>query len=265
MVLVAAFQAIPAKTFKERKEQIASIFKKADANNIQFLLFPEGFLTGYYEDQEKAFANALEVSSHEFQNWLSEIEHFQTTAIIGFTEKEGKDLFDSAAIVEKGKLLGVQRKHYLYHNYFTQGSTFSVFQSKGVLFGVTICLDSNYFDPARLLALQGAQILFSPMCNKVSPDHPFAKRPPYYSHLIARAHENRCWVVTADWVWPNDGALVSPGHSVVYDPDGREILRSHEGEEDFLLIDIPHDRLFQEKGRRVYGSHILAEQIRGFG
>ena len=126
---------------------------------------------------------------------------------------------------------------------------------------MAICLDANYFEPARILALQGASILFIPMCNKVPPDHPYAERPPYYSHFVARAHENRCWLVGADWVWPYDGKIVCPGHSAIYDPDGREITRSGNGEQHLIAADIPDDRLFHEKGKRVHGSAILAQEM----
>ena len=99
------------------------------------------------------------------------------------------------------------------------------------------------------------------MCNRVPLDHPYAKRPAYYSQFVARSFENRCWLVSADWICPQDGASVCPGHSVIYDPDGREVARSREGEEQLLIFDIPLNRLLQEKGRRVYGSFPLAQEV----
>ena len=126
------------------------------------------------------------MQSQAFEEWLIEFKNFNTTVIVGFNERQHGDIFDSAAIIEAGKLLGIQRKHHLYHKYFTSGSSFSVFESKGVSFGVTICLDTSYFEPSRILAFQGAVILFAPMCNLVSLSHPYAKRPPYYSQFVAR-------------------------------------------------------------------------------
>ena len=249
MIKVAAGQYTPASEIKERKAQVNNILENATAEGIDFLCLPEGFLTGYYSQEDLARKNSLEVGGKDFTEWLEVFRNCTST------------IFDSAAIIENGNLLGVQRKHYLYHNYFTSGSSFSPFSSKGITFGVVICLDTNYFEPARILALQGASILFSPMCNKVSLDHPYAKRPSYYSHLIARSHENRSWLISADWVWTNDGTSVCPGHSVIYDPDGREITRSQEGKEQLITAEIPLSHLFHEKGLRVHGSHELARQI----
>lgn len=261
MIRVAAYQATPKATFDARKEQIHDALQKADYEKIDFVCFPEGFLTGYYAQESLARKSSLEVSENIFKDFLYEIRHYLVTIIIGFNEREGDRVFDSAAVIEKGNLLGIQRKHYLYHNYFTSSDQFSVFHSKGITFGVVICLDTNYFEPSRLLALQGATILFTPMCNKVPLNHPFTHRPPHYSQFVARTHENRCWLVGADWVWPSDGIESCPGHSAIYDPDGCEIARSIENKQHFISADIPVNRLFAEKGRRMHGSPILKEQM----
>lgn len=264
MIRVAAIQAAPAVDIETRKTQIHSILSKADEELIDFVCFPEGFLTGYYADEMSAKKNSLEVHAIFFQEWLSVLARYRSTIIIGFNELERGLLYDSVAAIENGKLLGVQRKHYLYHEYFTPGTDFSPMFSKEVSFGIIVCLDSNYFEPSRLLSLRGATILFCPMCNKVPAEHPYATRPPYYSQFVARSHENRCWLIAADWVWAYDGENICPGHSCIYDPDGQEITRSIDGKEDLLIIDIPRERLFQEKGRRVYGSPSLAENFPHF-
>jgi predicted amidohydrolase len=261
MVKVAACQIQPASTVDARKEQMHTWLSKAEAEGADFVCFPEGFLTGYYAEVALARKNSLAVKDAAFKEWLEITAEFSSTVIVGFNEQEGEHLFDSCAIFEQGKLLGVQRKHYLYHNYFTSGTSFSALQSKGITFGIVICLDTNYFEPARLLALQGATILFSPMCNRVALDHPYATRPNYYSHFVARSFENRCWLVTADWIWPNDGTSIAPGHSVIYNHDGQEVDRSKALEEQLLLHDIPTSQLLHEKGRRVHGSPLLAQEL----
>lgn len=261
MIRVAAFQATPKNSIEERLHQIFAALELADQQQIDFLCFPEGFLTGYYAEREQAEQTAIQKDSAFFNDFLNQVAPFKVTFIIGFNEQQGDHIFDSAAAIEKGTLLGIQRKHFLYHNYFTSGDHFTVFQSKGITFGVVICLDTNYFEPSRLLALQGASILFSPMCNKVPLNHPFTNKPPYYSHFVARTHENRCWLVGADWIWPNDGLIYCPGHSAIYDPDGREITRSQEGMEQLIVADIPMDRMFHEKGRRMHGSPALAQKM----
>lgn len=261
MIRVSAYQTTPGATPAAKKAQLHAILSRADRECIDFVCFPEGFLTGYYENKSQAWENSLEVAGVLFQEWLAEFSPYRATVLVGFNERDGDYLFDSVAVIESCKLLGIQRKHYVYHNYFTPGSSYTAFWSKGIPFGIIICRDSNYFEPARLLALQDATILFCPACNKVPVQHPWAKRPPYYSQFVARAHENRCWLVAADWIWTDDGEIVCPGHSAIYDPDGREIARTGEGVEELLIVDIPKERLFQEKGQRVRGSPALQAKL----
>lgn len=259
MVRIATCQLLPSSDINNRKVQMNYMLQKAENERIDFICFPECFLTGYYAERELAYINSIEAKA--LNEWLDAVKNYSSTIIVGFTEREGDKLFNSAVIIENGKIIGIQRKHYLYYNYFSSGISFRSFQSKGITFGVVICLDTNYFEPSRLLALQGATILFSPMCNRVPLGHRFSKRPSYYSHLVSRSFENRCWLVTSDWVWPNDGTSICPGHSLIYDPDGKEILRSQDGKEQLVVLEIDSGRLFKEKGQRVYGSPLLTQKM----
>lgn len=253
-VRVGAYQANPNQS---PKEKLIQILKKAEKDEIDFLCLPEGFLTGYYSNLEEALTHSLTIE--DLNQWVEMTEPYSTTLIVGFNERQGYKLYDSAAIIENGKLIGIQRKHYLYHSYFTPADQFQSFISKGITFGVTICLDTNYFEPTRLLALQGATLIFSPQCNKVEKNHPYSERPSYFSHLVARAHENRCWIVTADW-HEND-SLVCPGSTVIYDPEGKEIKRSTPFQDDLIVHDIPLDLLHTQKGRRLHGSPQLQKIV----
>jgi predicted amidohydrolase len=263
MIRAAACQIQPEERFEKRLAQAAEVLHEAGKQHIDFLCFPEGFLTGYYSNKAQAEANSLKPSDPIFHEFVLSTAPFSTTFMMGFNEKDGDYLYDSVAVIEKGSLLGIQRKHYLYHPYFTASSTYRTFVSKGITFGCIICLDSNYFEPARLLALQGATILFCPMCNKVPLDHRYAVKPLYYSQFVARSFENRCWLIGADWAYPSDGELVCPGHSVIYDPDGQEINRSASFQNALLVVDIPRERLMHEKGLRVHGSKLLNTQLAG--
>lgn len=112
MIRVAAYQVTPKPTLDARKKQIHNALQKADCGNINFICFPEGFLTGYYSQESLARKSSLKVGESVFKDFLSEISHYQSTVIIGFNERDGNEIFDSAAVIEKGNLLGVQRKHY---------------------------------------------------------------------------------------------------------------------------------------------------------
>ena len=219
---ISTCQLMPAFDIDDRKNQFRTLLKMTVCDRIDFLCLPEGFLTGYYSEENLA-EKCVRDKGETFCILARNDQGVLVTVIVGFNEASGDDLFDSAAVIENGQLIGIQRKHYLYHDYFSSGIDFHPFQTKGVTFGILICLDTIYFEPARLLALKGACLLFSPMCNKVSVNHPYAERPPYYSHFVARSFENRCWLITSDWIWPNDSTYICPGHTVIYNPEGQEM------------------------------------------
>ena len=108
MVRIAAYQATPGDTLETHKRQINDILFKAENGKIDFLCLPEGFLTGYYADEESARKNCIKTDSAIFHEWLTEISSYQTTLIIGFNEQDGNHIFDSVAVIERGNLLGVQ-------------------------------------------------------------------------------------------------------------------------------------------------------------
>ncbi len=121
-IRVRAYQANPGFSTHERIQHSLEALKKADDQQLDFLCFPEGFITGYYAEKEQAERTAIAITDSDFQDFLKQSASFKVTFIIGFNEKAKDKIFDSAAVIEKGKLLGVERKHYLYHNYFTRWS-----------------------------------------------------------------------------------------------------------------------------------------------
>ncbi|OJU81764.1 MAG: hypothetical protein BGO10_07715 [Chlamydia sp. 32-24] len=255
MITIATVQTTPKVTLQNRMKQLENLLK--DLDGVDFICLPEGFLTGYYDNITQAKQTALECKSALFQEWLSIFSKFNGVVIVGFNEIDNLQLFDSVAVIKAGNLLGIQRKHYIYYDYFTSGADFKCFKINNVSFGIVICRDSLFIEPSRIVALQGASILFSPMCNKVANTHPYSKRPNYYSHFVARSFENQCWFITADWYWPDDGKECCPGHTVIYNPSGQEICRSQENQEDRLIIRIPQDELISKKGLRVIGTNTL--------
>lgn len=231
--------------------QLHQIMSRAD---VDIICFPECFLTGYFTNETEAREHSLDPSG--LQGICNQLSQYSATIVVGFNERAGSKLFNSVAVIEKGKLLGIQRKHYLYHSYFSPGGDYQTFTSRGIAFGIIICLDAIYLEPARILGLRGADLIFCPMSNKVPISHPYATRPNYYSHFVARSFENRCWFVSSDATWPNDGEMICPGHSCIYSPNGVEMARSQAFQEELLIHDIEPST---SKGRRVLGSPILQD------
>src|SRR5277367_1572346 len=104
MVKIASCQLAPSSEIKDRKSQINDILLKCETECMDFICFPEGFLTGYYAEEDIARKHSLEIGEAAFAEWLELFRISTATIIIGFNEREGSHIFDSAAIIENGKL-----------------------------------------------------------------------------------------------------------------------------------------------------------------
>jgi len=163
------------------------------------------------------------------------------TAIVGFTElAPGGLLYNSAAVLHEGAIAGIYRKHHpaIRRSVYQAGSEAPVFRIGGLVFGIVICNDSNFPEPAANMASQGAKVLFVPSNNalplaRASVDLIAASRDADR----ARAIGNRMWVVRAD-VAGRTGGLVSYGSSGVVNPDGEIVASAPMLAEHLLIVDL---------------------------
>src|SRR5689334_13073478 len=141
--------------------------ERADRERVDVVCFPECFLTGYPDAEDRARRTAFAVDGPPMLTLLDRTARFQATYVVGFNELRGADLYNTAAVIHKGHLLGTYSKCSAYQRFHKQGRTFPVFERNGVKFGVIICADGGYIEPARILALKGARIIFAPHFNSI--------------------------------------------------------------------------------------------------
>ena len=123
-------------------------------------------------------------------------------------ERDGNAVYNTAVLIgRKGELVGKYRKVYLPYDEpddgVTPGTEYPVFDTDFGRVGMMICWDSAYADPARALALKGAEILLMPIWDGIQ------------TVVKARGMENGVFLVTSSYGDP----------SFVQDPMG-EILAS---------------------------------------
>jgi predicted amidohydrolase len=169
---------------------------------------------------------------------------FNATAIVGFNEVRGKDLYNTAAVIQKGHILGTYSKCSAYQPFHKQGRDFPIFERSGVKFGVVICSDGGYIEPARILALKGAKVILAPHYNYITKEHLLTHFQEVRGDHIARAVENRVYFLRGNNVCLGkdpgitryDG--VGYGDSYIVDPYGEIVVRSRRLREDFIFADI---------------------------
>lgn len=215
--------------------------ERADREGAEIVSFPECCLTGYPDSEEIARRDAFTADSTSMMRLLDATSRFEATAIVGFNELRGKDLYNTAAVVHKGHLLGVYSKCSAYQRFHKQGRAFPIFERGGTKFGVIICADGGYIEPARILALQGAQIVFAPHYNYIGKEGLLGHFMHVRADHVARAVENRIYFVRGNNVSLGKDAGIEKydgvgyGDSYVVDPLGEMLVRTRRHVEDFLI------------------------------
>lgn len=107
--------------------------------------------------------------------------------------QNNKSNFTSTQVMDStGEMLGLYRKSHIpdgpgYQEkyYFAPGDTgFKVFQTSFCKIGVGICWDQWFSEPARCMALQGAEILFYPTAIGSEPQDPLIDSSAHWERAM---------------------------------------------------------------------------------
>lgn len=172
-VIVAAIQMQCCEEVTENINTAERLVCQAAEQGANVVLLPELFERPYFCQQRR----------YDFYEYAKSVEendavcHFQKMSEklnlvmpISFYERDGNVLYNSIAMLDCGKLLGVYRKthipddHYYQEKfYFTPGHTgFRVWETSFGKIGVGICWDQWFPETARCLALGGAEMILYP-------------------------------------------------------------------------------------------------------
>lgn len=256
--------------FDANLAKVVKGLEQADRDRVDIVCFPECFLTGYPDQEETARAGAFTIDSPQIMQVLDRSARFEAAFIVGFNELRGDNLYNTAIVAHKGHLLGKYSKCSAYMKFHKQGREFPVFEHKGVKFGVVICSDGGYIEPTRLLALQGAKIVFAPHFNYIGKEGLIAHFMHVRADHTARAVENVVYFVRGNNVSLGKEECIERyegvgyGDSYIIDPWGEMLVRSRRHREDFIFVDI--DPAVQDKawgvGKSLWSAREFGEQLR---
>jgi len=233
--------------FEGNTRRIVRTIDKARSLGVDLLSFPELATCGYPPED-------LLLKPHFIQENLKALERIVLssagiTVVVGFVDSEG-DIYNAAAIVHDGRLIGVYRKMYLpnygvfdENRYFRAGDKCPVYVIAGVGVGISICEDIWYeAGPATIQAHAGAEVILN---ISASPYH-VGKRDSRERMLATRASDNLAIVAYNNLVGGQD-ELVFDGDSVVFDERGRLMCRGRQFEEDLVVADLDIESVFRTR------------------
>ena len=232
-VRVAAAQTGPVVTRDMEKGVAAAceLVEQAAAQDAEIICFSELFLTPFFPnrltpDYESFF---LELPSPVTDPLFAIARDKHIAMIFPYGERSGRAFYNAALVVDAdGRQLGTYRKTHIpailpstlgggtgsYEKfYFSPGRELPVFEMGGpsrppislsVKIGIQICYDRKFPEGSRALALDGAQILFMPICAATYGETTL-RGNTWELPLQARAYENGVFVVAVNRAGDEDG------------------------------------------------------------
>lgn len=210
-VRIAAINLRPHDTHSadESVGQFLETIQKAVPSGTDVILLPEGITivgTG------KLYSQVAESLPGPTTERLAKVARIKRAYIAaGIFEREGAAIYNTAVLIDRaGNLIGKYRKVYLpreeIEGGLTPGSDYPVFRTDFGKVGLMVCWDVQYADPARALALRGAEMILMPIWGG---NQTLGK---------ARAIENRVFLISSGYDYP----------TAILDPDGELLAIARE-------------------------------------
>lgn len=249
-------------------EQADALIAQAKKQGANIILLPELFKAPYFCQTEdyNHFALAETVEDSTLIKHYQEIaKKYDVVLPISFFEKAGNCYFNSLVVIDAdGKVIDLYRKSHIptgqcYEEkfYFTPGDTgFKTFKTKYGVIGVGICWDQWFPEAARIMALQGAEMLFYPTAIGSEPVLPKDSKAHWQNVMCGHAGANIMPVIASNRFGEEkqDGSSMTFfGSSFIADEYGNVIEEMDRTSTGVRVVEFDLEKIAQEReGWGVY-------------
>jgi predicted amidohydrolase len=209
-------------------QKIKSLAQGAARREADVVCFPELATTGYALNRSwRKLAETVPGPTSDALGRTASEHGFYLICGIDELDSKGDRIYDSSVLFDpNGNVVGVYRKAHLWANeqkFFTPGNSFPTFRTRFGRIGLGICYDLEFPEPARIMALGGAGIVF------FSSAQPKPMQAMIDAFVRSRAAENSIFACHSNRVG-REGRLVYFGQSQIVSPTCRPLARMSEAE-----------------------------------
>ncbi|MBU1852608.1 MAG: NAD+ synthase [Candidatus Omnitrophica bacterium] len=223
-------------------EKILFCMGQAVHNNADLIIFPELAVTGYPPEDLLLRPNFIKENLRCIDKIRILTEDI--IAIVGFVDRKGNSIYNSAAVISNRKIFYIYHKMHLPNygvfdekRYFVPGDSNRVLKTKGFSFVVNICED--IWNPADYIAERSMHSAHF-MVNISASPYCMGKIKERQRVLIGKANRLKIPVLYCNLIGGQD-ELVFDGRSLIFDKRGKLIAKAKAFEEDLLMVDLPID------------------------
>lgn len=237
---VAACQILTYPDVRQSAEKIVAWVRRASADGVDVVAFPEAGLCGYVSDKEYwGKASPADFAAGE-EAVVEASRELDIAVVLGTVHWEEGVLLNSLLAIDKGgRVRGRYAKTHLAESWPRPGRTLPVYELAGVPCCFIVCHDVRYPELVRLPVIAGARICW--FCSNESGLLREDKLSAYRAMPIARATENGVFVVMANAPADADDLhrpSQSHGNSKVIHPDGNVLREAGHFEETLVSCSI---------------------------
>jgi len=156
-------------------------------------------------------------------------------------ERSGGRLYNSAVVLEHGRVTGVYQKTHLTsgETLLGTGDEYPVFEVKGLRYGINICYDTQFADAAARVAGQGARVLLVPAQNMLRRQAAETWKHRHNEIRAERVRETGMWLVSADVTGERGDTHVGFGPTSVLNPASDVVVQVPLMETGMVIAEVP--------------------------
>ena len=230
------------------------LIERAGEQGVQILCLQEIFNTPYFcpGQDPKWYASAQPIPNATTDLMAHYAQKYEMVIIVPIYEREQSGVLYNTAVVfdADGSMLGKYRKNHVpqtsgfYEKFFFKPGNlgYPVFQTKYCKIGVYICYDRHFPDGARILGLNGAEIVYNPSAT-VAGLSQYLWKLEQPAHAAANGYFMGCINrvgVEAPW---NIGKFY--GSSYFVNPRGEIFAQASEDRDELLVAEFDLDMIDQ--------------------
>jgi predicted amidohydrolase len=212
-VRVATTRVIAANpaTIAANVQRMADMLEKVGPEKPDIVLLSENLNT---RGVKLSLAEKAETIPGPFTEMLAaKAKKFGMHVITTLPERDGKLFRNTAVWIDRtGRIAGKYHKVHLtineMENGLTPGSEYPVFETDFGRIGIVTCWDNWFAEPARILRLRGAEMIFMPLAGDGEAGH----WNPVWS---ARAIDNGVYLITSSTVGETESRIINPQGEIV--------------------------------------------------
>jgi predicted amidohydrolase len=237
--------------------KVEAALERLAKQGVQLVVLPEMWSAGY--DYKRLARHASE-TPRVIDRLMQKAAEYSLVVIGSLPEQVESHIYNTAYVVDKGKLVGRYRKLHMFSTmgedrFLSPGDKTLVVSTSAGRIGVAVCYDLRFPELFRKMALEGAEIICLPA------EWPKPRQEHWRTLLRARAMENQLFIAAANCCGIQ-GKLDFFGMSLLLSARGEVLAEGGEKETDLVatfdyqeLVDYRKQiRCYDDRRPEIYGK-----------